>query len=200
MPEILFVRHGESEANRENRIVSHAGDPGLTNRGREEAKIMAEAWSAHDVVAVYASPLKRTMETAAAFLRPALKVKPDDRLHEIALGRWDGQVVDDIEALDGDRYHQWKHDPEMGAPEGGEPLSAVGVRIQSFLADIRDSHPDGLVVAATHSDCLKALVLSVLEAPWQSAQWLHLANTAGFLVDWKNGHWQLMAQPIVPVP
>ncbi len=200
MLQVLFVRHGESEANRENRIMSWRGDPALTERGYREAKILAEAWSDYRISAVYASPLKRTMDTAAAFTCPGQQVIADGRLHEIALGRWDGKIIADIEAEDGDRYRQWKQDPELGAPDGGEALSAVARRLHEFLTDIVGAYGDDeLVVAVTHSDCLKALLLSVLGAPWQSAQWIHWANTAGYLLEWRNQHWQFLAQPIVPV-
>lgn len=196
---VLFVRHGESEANQSNVIVSRRGDPQLTARGRAEALRAAASWKGESVAAVYTSPLARTYETAVAFLRPGLVVQIDERLHEIALGRWDGMTIPDIEAADGERYQAWKADPELGAPDGGEPLSAVGARIQSFLDDVRDAHQtDDLVVAATHSDCLKALVLSVLEAPWRSAQWLHLSNTAGLVVEWRGSHWNFIAQPAFP--
>lgn len=196
--QVLFVRHGESEANRANIIVSHQGDPDLTEEGRAEAQQVAAYWANRSLSAVYASPLKRTRETAHAFLRGSLKVQVDDRLHEIALGRWDGMTIPDIEARDGERYHQWKYDPELGAPDGGEPLSAVAQRVQDFLTDVRSREPEGLVVAVTHSDCLKALVLSVLEAPWQSAQWVHLANTGSLLVEWRGHHWQMMIHPTAP--
>ncbi|NMP22718.1 histidine phosphatase family protein [Sulfobacillus harzensis] len=197
MLEVIFVRHGESEANRQNMIISYQGDPALTPEGLEQARRAAAAWG--PAAAIYASPLKRTQQTAQAFCQPGQAVRVDPRLHEIALGRWDGLTIEDIEADDYDRYHQWKVNPELGAPDGGEPLSHVAERIHAFLDDVRKEHPDGRVVATTHSDCLKALLLSVLHAPWESAQWFHLTNTAGLAVQWKNGAWQLMAYPLMPV-
>lgn len=196
---VLFIRHGESEANYADVIVSHRGDPALTDRGRTEAQTMADLWEGHTFAAVYSSPLARTRETAAAFLRPGMTVRLDERLHEIALGRWDGWSIKDIEAVDKERYLAWKADPELGAPDGGEPLSAVGARIESFLADVRKNHGSGdLIAAATHSDCLKAVVLTVLHTPWSSAQWLHFSNTAGIMVEWRGSDWNLIAHPVFP--
>lgn len=196
--QVLIVRHGESVANREDRIISHRGDPALTQLGRQEAEHIAHLWSSVPIAAIYSSPLRRTRETAEAFLRSGLAVMVDDRLHEIGLGRWDGQVISDIEKNEPERYHQWKADPEVGAPDGGELLSQVAVRMHQFLDDARSRHPSGLVIAVSHSDCMKAVILSILEAPWQSAQWVHLSNTAGVLLEWRDPHWQLMTQPAVP--
>ncbi len=198
MTGVLLIRHGESEANKQNTLVSYRGDPGLTEQGRREAKDVAKAWQRHPLVALYASPLRRTLETASAFVRPDLPVQVDSRLHEIALGVWDGMTIPDIERTDADRYHNWKQDPESGAPDGGEPLSAVGKRMHEFLNDMRNRHPTGLVVAVTHSDCLKATVLATLESPWKAAQWFHVTNTAGIYLEWRDGHWQMMAYPIIP--
>ncbi|PSR20221.1 MAG: hypothetical protein C7B45_15935 [Sulfobacillus acidophilus] len=195
---VLIVRHGESEANRENRIVSYRGDPGLTDLGRQEAQHVAQMWSKAPIEAIYTSALRRTQQTAVAFVRPGVKIQLDERLHEIGLGRWDGQVIADIERAEADRYRRWKEDPEIGAPEGGELLSQVAGRMHEFLDDVRRWHPQGLVVAVSHSDCMKAVMLSVLAAPWQSAQWVHLSNTAGIVLEWRNTHWQLMTQPAMP--
>jgi broad specificity phosphatase PhoE len=195
---VFLVRHGESEANRENRIVSHRGDPPLTAKGRADVKKLAKLWEDAPVVAVYASRLARTQETAAAFLRPGQQVEVDDRLHEIGLGRWDGLVIEDIEARERDRYQAWKADPELAAPDGGEKLSAVAQRLHAFLDDVQKRHgPPGLVVAATHADCLKAVALSVLGAPWQRAEYLHLTNLAGLYLEWRNSHWQLVMHPML---
>lgn len=195
MLEVIFIRHGESAANRQNMIVSQQSDPGLTEQGWAQAQHAAAVWGHTPITAVYASPLRRTQETASAFGQPVIV---DERLHEIALGRWDGMVIADIEAADHERYHQWKRDPELGAPDGGEALSAVAARIESFLDDIRARHQDGRIIAATHSDCMKAVILSTLHAPWTSAQFFHLTNTAGVAVQWRDSSWQCMAYPVMP--
>ncbi len=201
MTSLLFIRHGESEANLENVLVSHRADPGLTLEGRRQADFAASRWASHPITALYSSPLLRAQETAAAFLKshPQLSIHLDSRLHEIGLGRWDGLRIPDIERDEGDRYQAWKHDPELGAPEGGEALSRVALRLSEFLIDMREQHPDGFVVAATHADCLKALILHTLNAPWSSARWLHLANVAGIYVQWNNHHWQILGYPLAPI-
>ncbi|MCY0880021.1 MAG: histidine phosphatase family protein [Firmicutes bacterium] len=195
---VFLVRHGESVANRENRIVSHRGDPELTPEGLREVQALANLWRDAPVTAVYSSRLSRTRTTAEAFLPPGQQVHIDDRLHEIGLGRWDGRIVEDIEREERERYHAWKADPELGAPEGGEKLSEVAQRMQAFLDAVRSQYAaPALIVAATHSDCLKAVALSILGAPWNSAEWLHLTNLAGLYLVWRARHWQLMMHPML---
>lgn len=198
MLEVIFIRHGQSEANMDDVIVSYQGDPGLTAEGWAEARRAAQVFDLEPLTAIYASPLRRTRETASAFQRVGIDVQVDDRLHEIALGRWDGMTIDAILGADRERYQQWKDNPELGAPDGGEALSAVATRLASFLDDVRRRHPEGRIIATTHSDCLKALLLWVLRAPWTSAKWYHLHNTAGLSVEWHSSHWQVRGYPLMP--
>ena len=62
---ITFLRHGESVGNLENRFQGHADFP-LTDRGRLQARLLAERWQAagtHFDRAI-SSPLLRASETA----------------------------------------------------------------------------------------------------------------------------------------
>ena len=68
-----------------------------------------------------ASPLARTMETAAAFGRP---VEVDDRWVELDYGTLDGQPVGDVPA---EVWREWRRDPDF-VPGGGESLVALGRR------------------------------------------------------------------------
>ncbi len=198
---VMLIRHGESEANRRNVLVSYSGDPGLTNTGWNEARQLASEWMEESITAVYSSPLLRARQTAAAFAegRPELAVQIDQRLHEIGLGNWDGRAIPEIEKTDGEHYQLWKADPETGIPDGGEPLSAVGARVASFLADMQARYAAGLVIAVSHADCLKAACLQALDAPWTAAQWLHLTNASGIYLAWRKSRWQVMIYPPSPL-
>jgi 2,3-bisphosphoglycerate-dependent phosphoglycerate mutase len=62
---ITFLRHGESVGNAENRFQGHADFP-LTERGRTQARALADRWKAEGFVfdSAIASPLLRARETA----------------------------------------------------------------------------------------------------------------------------------------
>ncbi len=197
---IILVRHGESEANVRNVIVSDRFDPPLTPKGRQDTKFLAQQWKDQPVHAIYASPLKRTLETARIWAETFQidSVQPDDRLHEIHLGAFDGQVIDDLLHSKRDIYEKWKQDPES-PPPGGEKLSAVGERVHAFLTMAAARHHTGFVIAVSHADCLKAATLSILRSPWESAQYLHFANVAAIVIQYHNHRFQLLGQPVIPV-
>ena len=63
MGTLLIVRHGETEWNAEGRIQGHT-DIGLSTRGAEQARSLAERLAGLQIDAAYSSDLKRTSETA----------------------------------------------------------------------------------------------------------------------------------------
>lgn len=62
---VSFLRHGESVGNMENRFQGHADFP-LTEKGRLQARALAERWQAEGVLfdRAFSSPLLRARETA----------------------------------------------------------------------------------------------------------------------------------------
>ncbi len=65
MNTLYFVRHGENPANVSHAFSSRLVDYGLTPRGVLQAQQTAAYFSALPIDALYASPMKRTAETAA---------------------------------------------------------------------------------------------------------------------------------------
>jgi broad specificity phosphatase PhoE len=152
---ILFVRHGETEANR-RRLALGRADPPLTERGNEQAAAVARRLSSLGLTAVYASPLLRARETAAAIAGAAgVDVTVDDRLVELDYGEWDGRSFPDLPP---DELRRWREDPAF-APPGGESLRTVTARVASFCTE----HLEGeAVVAVSHVSPIKAAAIWAL--------------------------------------
>lgn len=197
---VVFVRHGESQANQEHRLVSEAFDPPLTAQGFREAEQFARLWQDQGVGALVSSPLKRTRQTAQV-IAEVLGIETihiDPRLHEIKLGVFDGQSIDYLEQEGDEAYRHWKRDPESPSL-GGERLSQVYSRMQGFLQDLLTQQTEGLIMATTHADCLKAIAIGILKAPWEAAQRLHFGNLAALKVISRDATFQLQALPMAPL-
>jgi broad specificity phosphatase PhoE len=63
--EVIMVRHAQPDINFEG-LVGDTIDPPLTEHGRIQARLTGEALSTSKIDAVFASPLRRAMETAEA--------------------------------------------------------------------------------------------------------------------------------------
>ncbi|MDP9251443.1 MAG: histidine phosphatase family protein, partial [Chloroflexota bacterium] len=81
-----FVRHGESEANVARRFAGRTDSP-LTERGRQQARAVAEALVSERFDRVISSPLSRCRDTALVIAqRQQLPVDLEPDLVEIDVG------------------------------------------------------------------------------------------------------------------
>src|SRR5690349_25035754 len=92
MAAVLGIRHGEVE-NPDHLVYARSAGFPLDARGLEAAGRLGEALRNAPVVAVWASPLERAVQTAEALAEPhGLPVQVDERLIEWGgLVRWQGR-------------------------------------------------------------------------------------------------------------
>ncbi|MFN2385001.1 MAG: histidine phosphatase family protein [Thermoanaerobaculia bacterium] len=159
---VYLVRHGESEAAAEDRFAGEIDVP-LSERGREQAKKLAERVGAEPIAAVYSSPLARTTETARILAAPhTLEVLRRAELREISHGRWEGKRRSEVEALYPEEYARWDRDPFNFAPEGGETGLAVTARALPSLLEIVETHRGAHVLIASHKATIRLVLCSLL--------------------------------------
>jgi probable phosphoglycerate mutase len=157
--ELYLVRHGESVANVEPIIAGMRGDVGLTDRGREQARLLERRLHAEGLRAdhLYASTLPRAWETAQYVARALqLPIQPDDELHELRPGDADGLTVDQWRERYGGVDRPGRRDPFHAFSPGGEPWAAFLVRAGAALTGLVDRHPDETVVAVCHAGVVEA--------------------------------------------
>jgi broad specificity phosphatase PhoE len=154
---ILFVRHGETDANR-RRLALGRADPELTERGVGQAEALARRLASERVESVRSSPLQRARATAAPIAAAlGLEVVVDDRLIELDYGEWDTTSFADLPP---DALTQWRNDPTF-APPGGESLRAVTARVADFCTEVLDGPH---AIAVSHVSPIKAAVTWALGA------------------------------------
>lgn len=138
---IYFVRHGESESNRDKVFAGRRADVELTDTGRQQAKDVALQISKRnlDIKRVVCSPLKRTTETARIISEvinfPFDNVIFDERLAEYDLGVNTGKPVKELTAQ------------EIVTAEGAEEPSTFLKRIKEALDDYGSMEGDTLIVS-----------------------------------------------------
>src|SRR2546427_5268997 len=85
---LYLVRHAQSQGNTGEDLTT--GDPDLTETGREQARRLGERLGRQKLAAIYASPLRRTQETAMFIADAAgLEGQPKADLREVSLGQAD---------------------------------------------------------------------------------------------------------------
>ena len=161
---ILFVRHGQTPT---TGSVLPGRAPGLhlAPEGEAQARRVAERLAALGrVKAVYASPMERTVETAAPIARACkLRVRRSPGLIECDFGRWTGRKLDHLR-----KREEWttvqRHPSGFRFP-GGESFAEMQSRALDAAATITARHRGEAVVAVSHADVIKALAAAAAGTP-----------------------------------
>ena len=151
MTEIILCRHGETDWNREGRWQGRT-DVALNERGRRQARELADALHDQPVAAVYSSTLARAYDTALEIARAHdLRVYRDARLDEIDQGAWEGRRRDEIVVSHPDELERWREYPIDLRLPGGETLEEVRQRVRAALDDIILLHEGRTICIVAHS-------------------------------------------------
>jgi alpha-ribazole phosphatase len=181
MAVITLIRHGESIWNGERRIQGNQ-DPPLSPRGRQQATLLAARLGVHlptRPAALYASPLRRAMETAEIVAAAVpLPVMAEAGLREMALGSWEGRTVPEIRADSPGAYEAWLKDPQAHPAPGGERLEAFAARVIAAFEGLRGVHPGADLILVSHGGPIKALLCHVLGLEVRSLFRIKQDNTA----------------------
>jgi probable phosphoglycerate mutase len=158
----LLIRHGATTLSAEDRFAGST-DVELSDAGRDQAQSLGERLASQPLCAVYASPLRRTRETARLLAAPHA-LEPIDRegLREIDHGRWEGLTRREVEARYAAEYAAWEADPFTFAPAGGESGLAVLARALPVLREIVESSAGRVVAVVSHKATIRLLLSSLL--------------------------------------
>ena len=174
MTEIILIRHGETDWNRELRFQGQIDVP-LNATGHEQARRLAQRLVQEAVVVdhLVSSDLVRTRQTAQPMLGallPQLQLDKltDPGLREQSFGIVDGMRVQDIQAQHADAWTQWlRFEPDSGMP-GGETTLQFHARVMDAFQRLAQQHAGQTLVVVTHG--------GVLDMVWRTAQGLGLSG------------------------
>lgn len=159
---VFLIRHGATTLSAEDRFAG-ATDVELSDEGRRQARCLGERLAREKLAAVYASPMRRTVETATLVGAPHdLRPVTDPGLREIDHGRWEGLTRKEVEARFHEEYASWNEDPFTFAPEGGESGVSVMARALPVVRAIVKRHPHDCVAIVSHKATIRLLLSSFL--------------------------------------
>lgn len=159
--EFYFVRHGETEWNKEGRLQGWLNS-NLTDYGREQVRTLKQELRQITFDAVYSSPLQRAVETAEILVGDTTQIQLDDRLKEIHLGSWQGRKIADIWEEDYDRYFAYCNQPQCYIPDRGETFLEVSARMTELLWECLKQYKNVNILLITHGVAIRALLIHIL--------------------------------------
>jgi broad specificity phosphatase PhoE len=159
---IILVRHGQTEWNDGSCAGEHFRgqiDIGLNATGMAQAQSVADRLAPLAIKAVYASPLKRALDTARPVAQArGLDMIPLPGLLDIDYGQWGGRSLQEVAAGWPELYQRWKARPHLVHIPGGESLDQVRCRVSEGLDQILASHDREIVVLVGHQVVNKVLI------------------------------------------
>ena len=159
---VYLIRHGATELSAEDRFAG-AVDVLLSDTGRNQARLLGQRLARDKICAVYASPMKRTVETAELVSEPHhMPVTRVDELREIAHGRWEGRTRAEVAREFNEEYDRWEHDPYTFAPLGGESGLQVTARALPALLQLVEKHEGMPFIVVSHKATIRLLLSSLI--------------------------------------
>lgn len=162
MGELILLRHGETEWSLDGKHTGRTDIP-LTARGEAAAKALEPVLSRRDIVAVFTSPARRAVTTAA--FAGLSNAQPDPDLWEWDYGGYEGLTTPQIqETRPG--WYLWRDGVIPGdAAHPGETIEQVAQRTERVLARVAPLLAGGNVALVAHGHVLRVLTACYLRLP-----------------------------------
>ena len=169
MTELLFIRHGETDWNRQQRFQGQIDVP-LNDAGHAQAARLALRLAAEPFELLLSSDLERARQTAEPLARAwGLQPLQLPGLREQHFGAWEGLDVPTIKARHGALWPQWlQHDGDFALPGGGESLRQFHARVMAAVQQLVATHRGRRLALVTHG--------GVLDMLWRQAQGLPISG------------------------
>lgn len=157
--ELLLIRHG-LPVRREG--TDGPADPELSEAGIEQARHLAAYLSSERIDAVYASPLRRALQTAA----PVATGRDLEVVVVDAVAEWDRNSneyvpIEELKAANDPRWHAMMR----GEWDADETPEQFRERVVNALDELVDAHPGQKVAVSCHGGVINAYLAHVLGLP-----------------------------------
>lgn len=163
---VLLVRHATC-AQMDSVLFGRSLDPPLDEHGERQAVELAHMLADVPVVAVEASPSRRTQETAAVIATHfGCGWHIADDLCEVDFGDWAGRSFKDL--ADDPRWVAWNRERATAPTPAGENMARLQRRIMRRLRNLRAIHSTGTLALVTHAELIRAAVLYCRHLPLDS--------------------------------
>ena len=186
MTEFIFIRHGETDFNRQQRFQGQVDVP-LNASGHAQAARLAQRLAHETVDGFVCSDLLRTRETAAP-LAAAWRMTPqlDKAFREQSFGVLEGLDVPTIKTRHADLWAQWlEHRADFRLPQG-ESLREFHARVLQAVRDLARRHEMRKLAIVTHDGVLDMLWRTAHGVPLDGLRGCEIPNTGINRVRWRD--------------
>jgi broad specificity phosphatase PhoE len=190
MTKLILVRHGETAWNAE-KIYRGRMDVNLDEVGIKQADLLGKYLSNWELEAIYASPLRRALDTANIIARyQKVGVHVAEGLIDFDYGEWQSLPEQEAKRLYPTLHSEWHDNPHKVKMPGGESLEDVRRRAIEVVNDVLSKY-QGSVVLVSHRVVNKVLICSLLGLD-NSHFWNIKQDVGGITIfNYVDGHFVL---------
>ena len=208
--ELILVRHGETDANRDGRLMSSSGGPPLNATGRAQANDVAAALRVELPFHLYTSPARRARETAGVISKTLdVPFTVVEDLAETDVGAIEGLTEHELRRIYPAYFSEWERDHATARPPGGETVQELQNRAWRAVRRLSVVHAGETVVAVSHCFTISTVVTRLLDMPLRHFRRVRLdlgamvrieLTPGGAEVISTNQTWHLRAGHTSPLP
>jgi broad specificity phosphatase PhoE len=186
---LIFIRHAESETNPQNLVPKIGAPVHLSEKGKEQARLLVSVMRNHRVELIYSSLEIRAKETAEIIAKGlGIRVKVLEGLGERNFGEWAGQTWDKIVAVLNKMEIEERY---TYIPAGGESWQQMEERSKETLGVIT-AGKEKCVALVTHQAVLRALMPVLKNEPKESSLKYDFPNASVTIFDFEKGKWNFL--------
>ncbi|HEX9370164.1 MAG TPA: histidine phosphatase family protein [Roseiflexaceae bacterium] len=191
---LYLIRHGQTASNQVRLIQGWDGEP-LNARGRWQAERAGARLARAGIAALYASPLRRALETAEIIGRTTgLNVTIVDDLREMDTGRASGMHGAQFMIRHPRLWWAWVRDDARLAFPGGDTLSSFYPRAARAIEDLVTRHRGQTLAIVSHGGAISGYLSLLLRGRGSNRFALQLRNGAICHLRWRDdGRPQMLA-------
>ena len=194
MTDFLFIRHGETDWNRQQRFQGQIDVP-LNATGHEQARRLATRLADAPAHTLLASDLLRTRQTGeplAASWRLAPRLNAAFR--EQSFGVLEGLDVPTIRQQHPELWARWlEHQADFALPGGGESIRQFHARVITAVRQAAEDHAGQVVTVVTHGGVLDMLWRTANGLPLDGLRQCEIPNTGINRLRWRAGTLEILS-------
>jgi 2,3-bisphosphoglycerate-dependent phosphoglycerate mutase len=184
----VFIRHGETDWNRQQRFQGQIDVP-LNAVGLQQAERLAARLAGDPADVLVCSDLLRARQTAAPLGAAwGMPPEPSAAMREQAFGLLEGLDVPTIKQRHPELWERWLvHEADFALPEGGESLRQFHRRVVDGVRDLAEAHPGRRIAVVTHGGVLDMLWRCAYQQPLDGLRRCEIPNCGINHLRWRDG-------------
>ncbi len=161
---LFFIRHGQTDFNKQGIVQGSGVDSELNEVGHEQARAFFEHYRGVHFEGIYASLLKRTHQTLAPWAAEGHNITAEHGLNELNWGTHEGKKPDPTQRkLFNKTIESWNNGMLDVAVEAGESPMEAWNRAEGLFRQLRRDYLNHNLLLCSHGRQLRVILSGLID-------------------------------------